>query len=71
MEDFRPGGKYATNNTKEGQDLAALTTILPSEAREELRRAAEVVAASALVAGSQTGLELGGLSSTMWSELLE
>lgn len=71
MDDFRPGGKYADDKSKEGRDLAALAaagSAAPAAAltaeQLTLRKAAEVVA-------SQQSLPLeGGLSSTLWSELL-
>ena len=68
MDDFRPGGKYAEDKTKEGKQLAALaagveaTSALSAE-QLTLRKAAEVVA-------SNQSLPLEGLTSTLWSELL-
>lgn len=67
MDDFRPGGKYADEKSKDARDLATLAAAnnsAPLSAEQlTLRRAAEVVA-------SNQSLPLEGLTSTLWSELL-
>lgn len=69
MDDFRAGGKYGADKSKEGRDLAALAVAgdVPSAPveNEALKKA------SSILASSQNLPMEGMLSSSLWSELLE
>ncbi|KAJ1409251.1 pre-RNA processing PIH1/Nop17-domain-containing protein [Ochromonadaceae sp. CCMP2298] len=83
MEDFREGGKYEPQESKDARAKRQQTTEGMAETvrSEELRKAARVVAAAAGpglggAAGVGEGTGLGalgemGLQSTLWTELLD